>query len=254
MMHSRFFFPIATLDRLLIQMENLQDSFPRELEVSLFIGHDQEDVPGLTILLRLDCLAATTVDARRKLQALHDEVIVKEEAIKSVLFEPIDLETLVESIGDILELSGQRYKVDNVWMAAPIRSVLPGIHTMVRHLAPAPSHLYLLYWGRDKTNNHLPDMAFSLEAKVYISSFAIYSDSSQDEAYSNIVSSCISSIAPQALSTQLSDENLAVKPSRFMTLEAYLRLQKIRDKYDPHTCFHGFMGIPEEFKPAHPLL
>jgi hypothetical protein len=112
----------------------------------MMIITDLEDVPGLTILLRLDCLAATTVDARRKLQALHDVAIVKEEAIKSVLFEPIDLETLVESIGDILELSGHRDTVDNVWMAAPIRSVLPGIHRIVRHLAPAPLHLYLLYW------------------------------------------------------------------------------------------------------------
>ncbi|OQV05153.1 FAD binding domain-containing protein [Cladophialophora immunda] len=253
MMHSRFFFPIVTLDRLLIQIEDLQDSFPRDLEVSLFIGHDQEGVPGLTILLRLDCLAATTADARSKLQAFHDVAIVKE-AVQSFLFEPIDLATLVESIGDILELSGHRYKVDNVWMAAPIRSVLPGIHRMVRELAPAPSHLYLLYWGRDETNNRLPDMAFSLEAKVYISYFAIYCDSSQDEAYSHLVSSCMDSIAPQALGTQLGDENLAVRPSRFMTLEAYLRLEKIRQKYDPHARFHGFMGIPEEFKAPQALL
>jgi hypothetical protein len=43
---------------------------------------------------------------------------------------------------------------------------------------------------------------------------------------------------------QLADENLAVRPARFVSEENLRRLDEIRERYDPDGRFHSWMGGP----------
>jgi len=43
---------------------------------------------------------------------------------------------------------------------------------------------------------------------------------------------------------QLADENLAVRPARFVSEENLKRLDEIRERYDPDNRFHSWMGRP----------
>ena len=217
---------------------------PRYLEVSIFIGYDQEGVSGLSILVRGDCLAMTRADCRQTLETLH-RVPVIAKAMKADTFKDLSLDVLLDNIGDALEVSDHHFIVDNTWMDAPVGSILPQMHKMVENLAPAPAHLYLLYFNRK--DHKLEDMAFSLEGKVYISYFAIFEDSEETLKWTQKIAEGIQSIAQQGIGSQLADENLLVRPSKFMAPENFQRLESIRRIYDPLGRFHGFMRLPDEF-------
>lgn len=244
-MNSRFWLSTDYLDELISTLDEAKDSFPPHLEVSMFVGHDQQGVPGLTALVRADVLAMTRADARGALEHVHRlEVLSK--ASKTELFTEVDLSVLLESVGDVLEAGKPEIVADNMWMDAPVRTILPQLHKMVDALGPAPSHIYFLYWNRK--DHQLPDMAFSLEGKVYITYFAFYRDSAEHEKWAKAIADGITSVADNGVGSQLSDENLLRRPARFMAPKNFERLEAIRRKYDPTRRFHGFMGLTEEYK------
>lgn len=243
-MNSCFWLPIDHLDELISSLDDAQDSFPRHLEVSMFIGHDQQGFPGLSALVRADTLATTRAEARSALDTVHRLPILSK-ALKADLFRDVDLAVLLDTVAGILEVGHPEIVADNTWMDAPVRTILPQLHEMIAALGPAPSHLYLLYWNRK--DHKLPDMAFSLEGKVYITYFAFYRDTAEHEKWAKIITEGIASVADIGVGSQLSDENLLRRPARFMAPENFKRLAAIRRKYDPTRRFHGFMGLTEEY-------
>ena len=244
-MNSRFWLSIEHLDETLESLDNIQDDFPRFLEVSILIGHEQEGVPGLTVLVRADCLASTQSDANQALEKLHRLPILAR-ALKTDKCRELNLEILLDNIGDLLEVNDHNFIVDNTWMDSPLRLILPQIHEMVNQLAPAPAHLYLLFFNRK--GHEREDMAFSLEGRTYISYFAIFKDPKEHAKWTKIIADSIQSISHLGTGSQLADENLLVRPSRFMAPDNFVRLERLRRKYDPFGRFHGFMRIPEEYK------
>lgn len=244
-MNSRLWFSKDHLDELISALDDAHASFPLHLEVSVFIGHDQEGVPGLSAMVRADTLAATDQDARQALSDLHALPIFAK-AIKTDLFRVLDLSILLDDVGDLLEVGNVEFVVDNTWTDEPLRNVLPQLHAIVDLLGPAPAHIYLLYWNRK--GSPIPDMAFSLEGKVYVSHLAIYKDPTDHEKWAKIVPDGIARVAEKGVGSQLADENLLRRPSRFMSPSNFLRLERIRRKYDPTRRFHGFMALTEEDK------
>lgn len=242
-MNSRFWLSVDDLDELVTSLDDINESFPMYLEVSIFIGHDQEGVPGPTALLRADTLATTQDEARQALEILHG-IPVLSKAIRSDPFRDLNLAVLLDDIGDLLEVNDHEFIVDNTWLDVPIRSILPQLHQMIDVLAPAPSHLYLLYWNRK--GHKSPDMAFSLEGKVYLSYFAIYKDPTEHEQWAKIIPEHIAAVADVGVGSQLADENFLTRPARFMASRNFVRLEQLRRKYDPQRRFHGFMALTEE--------
>ena len=244
-MNSCIWMSIDDLDEVISILDDVHESFPRHLEVSLFVGHNQQGYPGLSAVVRGDTLVTNQEEARDALDRVHRLPFVSK-ALKKDLFRDVDLAVLYEDAGDILEVGHPEIVVDNTWMDAPVRSILPQLHKMVDNLAPTPSHIYLLYWNRK--GQKMPDMAFSLEGKVYISYFAFYQDPAQHEKWARLIKDGIASVADFGTGSQLSDENLLRRPSRFMAPENFKRLETLRRKYDPTRRFHGFMALPDEYK------
>ena len=245
MINSRFWLSIDDFDELIVAFDDAHELFPRHLEVSIFVGHEQGEIPGLTALVRADSLGATREEALQALELLH-RVPVLAKSIHSDKFKDLDLSILLDNIGDLLEVSNHQFVVDNTWMNAPIRTILPDLHEMIDVIGPAPSHIYLLYWNRKGFT--LPDMAFSLEGKVYLSCFAIYKDPTDYAKWSKSIPDCIASIANKGVGSQLADENLLIRPARFMAPDNLIRLEKLRGKYDPMGRFHGFMALTDDDK------
>lgn len=244
--NSRFWLSTDDLDEVITCFDKAYRAFPAHLEVSLFIGHDQDGLPGKTICVRGDCLALSRAEALDALNILH-RIPVLRKAIKSDLFKAVDLNVLLQDVGDLLEVNDHEYMVDNTWMDEPLQTILPQLHTMVDNLYPAPSHLYILYWN--KGCHQLPDMAFSINGNVYITYFAIYKDSTKYNACSNLVTKTIASIADKGCGSQLGDENLLLRPStRFMKPKVFARLEALREIYDPYRRFHGYMALNDDLK------
>lgn len=245
-MNSRYWFSLDHLDEIVKMLDSINPSFPRHLEVSLFIARDQDELPGLTAQIRADCLGSTPAEAREALDSLDQQPLLSK-ALKSVPFHELDLAILLETIGGILEVNNAQFIVDNTWMNEPVASILPQLHEMIHDLGPAPSHLYIQYWNRGEYK--LPDMAFSLEGKVYISYFAILMDSAEHDKYVRLITNGISTIADKGAGSQLGDENLLERPTtQFMAPASFVRLESIRRKYDAQGRFHGYPALSDAHK------
>ena len=86
----------------------------------------------------------------------------------------------------------------------------------------------------------LPDMAFSMEANVYVATYAVWSDPADDERVQRWVTERYRALEPVSKGTYLGDADLLNRPAPFMAPDNFRRLAAIRDEYDPHRRFPGF--------------
>ncbi len=89
-----------------------------------------------------------------------------------------------------------------------------------------------------------PDMAYSVEDDTYIALYGVWSDPARDAANVAWATDRMRELESQATGIQLADENLGLRPARFVTDEKLARLDALRAHYDPDELFHPWMGRP----------
>ncbi|MCE9578446.1 MAG: FAD-binding oxidoreductase [Deltaproteobacteria bacterium] len=134
-----------------------------------------------------------------------------------------------------------RYAVDNMWTRAPIDALLPGLHRIVETLPPAPSHALWLNWAPPAER---PDMAFSMEDRLYLALYAVWRDAADDHRFDRWPVERMRELAHLATGIQLADENLGQRPAKFVADPNLVRLDAARAAHDPAGRFHPWMGRP----------
>lgn len=241
MMTSSYVYPVDALDELLIWLDELQPRLPADLEVSMTVMRDANEGSAPTLVLTGDALCESTTAAHRGL-ALLEKSPVLSRAVSRDVMNPVSLDGLLQRFEDLLDAAGRRYHVDNTWTSAPASDLLPAVHTIIDQLPPAPSHLYLLWWGPSRRTE---DMAFSMQGRLFLSLYAISDDPSLDEQQRQTVTTGMSALEPWADGIQLADENLDNRPFKFMADSNFARLEQTRSAYDPQLRFHSYMRVPE---------
>jgi FAD/FMN-containing dehydrogenase len=239
-MTSTYLFPLDALEDLLRWRERVQPQLARFLETSMFIGRDQMGHPGTTIVLEGDTLAESEEEARRSLEPLA-EVAASVGAVEAFPCVSCTLLELLARFDAVAFETGLRYTVDNMWTSASTDELLPGIRAIADAMPPSPSNLYLLFWGPLR---ELPDMAFSMQADLWLSFYAVSNDPAVDESHARLVSERMKAMEALAPGIQLGDENLISRPFPFMATANFARLEAIRYSYDPERRFHSYLGIP----------
>ena len=135
----------------------------------------------------------------------------------------------------------RRYAADNMWTNATGKELLPGMRRIASTLPNAPSHMMWMLWG---PNEKRPDMAFSLEADLYIALYSIWENPAEDDKHQAWVTERIKELEPFSTGIQVADENLAARPARFLADANHRRLETLRAKYDPNGAFYSHMGPP----------
>ena len=163
---------------------------------------------------------------------------VVDRAMVKVPYMPTDLPTWFDVVmthyqGDL------RYTADNMWTSASANDLLPGIRTILDTMPPYPSHFLWLNWGPSPTRQ---DMAYSLEAEIYIALYGSWKEPGDDDKYDDWAGSNMAAMSHLATGIQLADENLGRRPAKFATDEAMVRLDKARATYDPDGLFNSWMG------------
>jgi hypothetical protein len=98
------------------------------------------------------------------------------------------------------------------------------------------------HWGGRDADR--PDMAFSVEDDTYIAVYGVWSDHDDDARYTSWPEERMRAMAHLSTGIQLADENLGRRPARFIAAEKLERLDRLRDRWDPHRRFHAWMGRP----------
>ena len=135
---------------------------------------------------------------------------------------------------DIQNPTGYRYRVDCQWTNAPAAELAPLLRALWSELPT--EHSFSIWYGWAPTRA-LPDMAFSLEANVYLATYVIYPDAADDERYSDWLQSHMTGLAAIGEGVYLGDSDFRVRPDRFMSDAAFERLQAIRAERDPDGMF-----------------
>ncbi|KAJ5656879.1 hypothetical protein N7507_008829 [Penicillium longicatenatum] len=199
-----------------------------------------------TLAITADALSDTEEEARTALDLLHDLPVMKK-AIKSAPFVSCTLREMLKRFDDILDNRGRRYEANNLWTDLPVIDLLPKFHKIIEALPSAPSHLYMMWWLPVKRR---PEMAFSMEARLYVALYAISTEPGQDTKNSSYVISFLEEMEHLRKGIQLADENRPGHPGKFMRTQNYVRLEKLRQKYDPEGRFYGYIRVPREFEAA----
>jgi FAD/FMN-containing dehydrogenase len=163
--------------------------------------------------------------ADRRLGHVRGETTIADENVAQTLQNPIDY----------------RYAVDNTWTDASAAELAP---LLGRLWAELPTeHSFSIWYGWAPTRP-LPDMAFSIEANVYLATYVIYQDAADDERYRGWVHDGMAELAHLGVGVYLGDTDFTKRGDRFMSDRNYGRLQEIRAARDPDGMFCSYLAGP----------
>ena len=139
---------------------------------------------------------------------------------------------------------GHRYAVDCTWTDAPAGVLAPLLHALWGELDT--EHSFSIWYGWAPYGVR-PEMAFSVEANVYVATYAIYTDPADDARYAGWVHRRTAALATACgAGVYLGDTDFTRRQDRFMSDDAYRRLAAIRAGRDPDGRFASYLTSDPE--------
>ena len=88
-------------------------------------------------------------------------------------------------------------------------------------------------------------MAFSLQSEIYLASYVVWESPEDDERCISWLEGAMADLEPVTVGQYLGDSDLSRRQVRFMSDEAWSRLQQIRAERDPDGLFVGYLAGPD---------
>jgi FAD/FMN-containing dehydrogenase len=140
--------------------------------------------------------------------------------------------------------SGYRYAVDCTWTDAPAQVLAPMLQAMWSELDT--EHSFSIWYGWAPRRD-LPDMAFSVEADVYVATYVIYPDPADDLRYAEWVHSRTGALASvHGAGVYLGDTDFTRRQDRFVSDDVFRRLGLLRARRDPSGRFASYLSCDPE--------
>jgi hypothetical protein len=239
-MNSIYLYPIDLLDEVLCWARAAQPSLARSMEAMVFVRLDIFGHPGPGALVMGPVLADdkdAAIEALARLETcpVVDKALIREANIVT------EFDELMAKGEEVLYPRGRRYAADNMWTNASGEDLLPGMRKIASTLPGAASHMMWMLWGPPEER---PDMAFSMEADLYIALYSVWANPAEDATHQAWVTDHMKNLEAFSEGIQLADENLGARPFRFMAAKNYRRLEALRAKFDPAHMFQTYMGRP----------
>ena len=134
---------------------------------------------------------------------------------------------------------GYRYAVDCTWTDAPASVLAPMLQALWSELET--EHSFSIWYGW-APRRELPDMAFSVEADVYVATYVIYADPADDARYTEWVHRRTAALAAaHGAGVYLGDSDFTRRQDRFLSDEAYRRLAAVRAERDSSGRFASYL-------------
>lgn len=232
-------YPIEQLEAVFEWAQEVAPRVPRNMELMLIVHRTEEG--ELEIAVTGPVLAEEEAEARAALSLLETC------PAGAKLIEPyieVTLEDLYAGVHAAYP-DEHRYAADNMWTHAPAKRLLPGLRRIAETMPPAPSHMLWMNWGPGSAPAPArPEMAYSVEDDTYIALYGVWRDPAEDEANVAWATERMREMEDLATGIQLADENLGLRPARFLSEAHMSRLDDLRSIYDPEGRFHPWMGRP----------
>jgi FAD/FMN-containing dehydrogenase len=131
-----------------------------------------------------------------------------------------------------------RYAVDCTWTDARASELAPRLRALWSELPT--EHSFSIWYGW-APSRPLPDMAFSVEGRAYIATYAIWSDPADDERHRAWVVDHTTRLAALGKGVYLGDTDFTRRADRFLSDANFGRLEEIRARRDPDGRFCSYL-------------
>src|SRR5262249_7840414 len=148
----------------------VQPALARIMEGLVFVRRDIFGHPGPGALVMGPVLADSKDEAIEASKPLESCPAVSRTLIRDVNV-VTEFDDLLAKGEEVLSPRGRRYAADNMWTNASGEQLLPGMRKIASTLPNAPSHMMWMLWG---PNERRTDMAFSLEADLYVALYSVW--------------------------------------------------------------------------------
>jgi FAD/FMN-containing dehydrogenase len=238
---SAYVYPLDELDAVLRFTMEVEDSLPPTVEFALLgttprLLEGGFAAGGTALVVAAAALCETEEEARAGLAPLEDCPVLDRAVVREVAV-ATEMDELYAG-ADALEPAGWRYAPDNMWTNAEPDDLIPAVRDLFRTVPNDESHVFWWPWRVQD----LPDMAFSVQAKLYIAAFSAWPDDDADDAVRTWGVDQMRRLEPFSVGIQLADENLLARPhARYLSEENSERLEALRAEWDPDGLFHGYL-------------
>ena len=134
---------------------------------------------------------------------------------------------------------GHRWAVDNAWLAGAAADVVPA---MRRAHTTLPNAKAFTIWFSMAPLRELPDMAFSLQSEIYLASYVVWESPEDDERCIGWLEDAMADLEPVTVGQYLGDSDHTRRQVKFMSDDAWARLQQVCADRDPDRFFVGYLG------------
>jgi len=231
MTHDTWMFELEDLEPLLTWIDELLPSLERVVEPVIAATRlPRPDGPPV-LLLHTTAMCETAAEAERVLAPL---------AACPIADRAIDHQrgpTTIEAENEAQALQNpenHRYGVDCTWTDARGAQLAPLLRELWSELPT--EHSFSIWYGWAPTRP-LPDMAFSVEGRAYIATYAIWPDAADDERHRAWVVDHTARLAELGKGVYLGDTDFTRRSDRFLSPENFTRLEQIRAQRDPDGRF-----------------
>ncbi|QEW01088.1 FAD-binding oxidoreductase [Microbacterium caowuchunii] len=135
------------------------------------------------------------------------------------------------------------YLTDNVWLEGEPSDVVERIRPL---FTERPAKKAFSIWMSNTPTRPLPDMAFSLHTGAYVATYCCYEDPAEEDAHRAWMAAALAEVQPVTAGQYLGDSDFTTRQLRFMTDEAYQRLQAVIAHRDPGGRFARYLAADPE--------
>jgi FAD/FMN-containing dehydrogenase len=228
---------VFQLDDLEPVLEWLHDALPRvDLAVEPVMAATRLRTGEPELLLHTTLVAEDASEADRLLRPLDSPPVEAVEVARGPT--TIAEENAAQALQNP---EGHRYCADCQWTNASAAELGPLLRRTYEELPTR--HSFSIWYGW-APSRELPDMAFSLEADVYLATYGIWEDPADDDRMRDWVHGRHAVLAEQVgEGLYLGDSDFSRRPDRFMAPTHLERLRRIRRARDPDGRFATYLGL-----------
>jgi FAD/FMN-containing dehydrogenase len=256
---STYAYGLSELDAVAEWASQAVNSLPPTVELTVLIAPAPPDVQagpeGRVLILTATAFEDSAEQAAAALAPLEGSPVL-DRALARQVNEPSPFDVLFRDFGGLWR-EGRRFASDNVWADADFTDVLPRLRA---HLAQAPSPESFAFAvvgpqpAEDAPEEQLPDMAFSMVGRSFVSCYAMWEDEADNAANQRWLPSVMAELEPLAIGHYVGETDLLAAGSqaeRSFAAPNWHRLQELRRDIDPDGIFPSYLG-PEQGHNAQP--
>lgn len=133
-----------------------------------------------------------------------------------------------------------RYRADNVYLKSKVNvaEVLEQPFTTIPN-----QKTFCLYLSMDPLTK-LKDMALSMQTEHYVAIYAVSDSEKEDDKVANWMSRSFHTLEKHSAGAYLGDSDFQIRKPQFWGTEQHLKLNKLRDYFDPKKRFCGYLKDP----------